>query len=284
MKVTGKTKIVGLIGNPVKHSVSPEMHNAAFDETDLDFIYVTFKVKNEYVEEAIKGIKSLNITGANVTIPYKSTVMTHLDEIKSTAEKIGAVNTIVRKNSNLIGHNTDGQGVLKSLEDNVGNVRKKKVMLLGAGGAARAIGFTLADQGVNLTISNRSKRKGEKLATEILEKTGIKVKHVTQEKEKIAEELEEKDILIDSTPVGMHPNENKSILSSEEINENLTVMDIVYNPRKTKLLKEAEKAGAETVSGLEMLVYQGAASFELWTGETPPVEKMFESVEKALED
>ncbi len=284
MDISGETKIVGLIGNPVEHSMSPSMQNPAFQQKGLNYVYVTFKVEEENIEKALEGIKGLEIEGVNVTIPHKSSVIPHLDNIDDTAEKIGAVNTIKREKNELIGYNTDGKGALKSLKNNLGGIKDKKVLMLGAGGAARAIGFTLVENEASLTISNRSEEKGENLASEIGENTSTEVKHISQKRNTLKKEIEKHDILIDSTSVGMHPNEDQTLVESEMMNENLTVMDIVYNPKKTKLLKEAEKAGAKTISGLEMLVYQGAASFEIWTGKSAPIDTMMKKAEKSLEE
>lgn len=281
--ISGKTKTVGLIGNPVEHSISPAMHNAAFEEKNLDYVYVTFQVKKDSLSDAISGIRSLGIEGVNVTIPHKTTVIRNLDEVVDTARKIGAVNTIKKKGNKLIGFNTDGIGALKSLQNEIGKIDNRKTLLLGAGGAARAIAFTLVEAGAKLTISNRTLAKGEKLAEEIKEKTGRKTFSIPQKKSDLAKVIEETEILINSTSVGMHPDEDKALVKSDAMHKNLIVMDVVYNPLQTRLLKEAEKAGAKTINGLEMLVHQGAASFEIWTGEKAPTETMKKAAKKALE-
>jgi len=283
MDISSETKIVGLIGNPVEHSMSPSMQNPAFQQKGLNYAYVTFKVEEKNIEKALEGIKGLEIEGVNVTIPHKSSVIPHLDNIENTAKKIGAVNTIKREKNELVGHNTDGKGALKSLKNNVGEIKNKKVLMLGAGGAAKAIGYTLVENGATLTISNRSEEKGKNLASEISEKTSTEVEHISQKNQTLKKEIKKHDILVDSTSVGMHPNEDQTLLKSEMMDEDLIVMDIVYNPKKTKLLREAEKAGATTISGLEMLVYQGAESFEIWTGENAPIEVMLKKAEEALE-
>lgn len=282
--ISGETKILGLVGNPVKHSISPDMHNACFEEIGLNYVYVPFKVEKGDLSDAISGIRSLGIEGVNVTIPHKSAVIEYLDKIQETARKIGAVNTINKDNDQLVGYNTDGIGALKSLKNKIEKIKNKTTVLLGAGGAARAIAFTLAETGVNLTISNRTVSKAEKLSSEIEEKTGVKVQKISQEKEILTSSLKDADILINSTSVGMHPNENETLVDANLMHEDLTVMDIVYNPLQTKLLREARKADAKTISGLGMLVQQGAASFEIWTGKTPPIETMKRAARKALEE
>lgn len=281
--ISGETNVVGLIGDPVKHSISPQIHNSAFRELGLDYVYVAFRVSSNNLADSIRGIKSLEIDGINVTIPHKSAIITELDEVHETAKKIGAVNTIKKTEKGLKGFNTDGIGVLKSLKERIGGLKNKKILLLGAGGAARAISFILAEKGVELTISNRTVSKGEELANEIENETKSKVSHIPQEKKAMAEEIKSSDILINSTSVGMHPKVDETLVESEDMHSELVVMDIVYNPLKTRLLEEAEKAGAETISGLGMLVYQGAASFEIWIDEEPPIKIMKEAARKALE-
>ncbi len=282
--ISSSTKTVGLIGNPVEHSISPSIHNSAFEDLGLDYVYLTFQVEEEFVEEALNGIKSLEIEGVNVTIPHKSKVMKYLDEINETAKKIGAVNTIKRKNHRLKGFNTDGEGVLRALREKIDKIEKKNILLLGAGGAARAIAFKLTETGANLTISNRTGSKAKNLAEEIEKVTGKEIGQIPQEEDFLQDKIEDSDILINSTSVGMHPNVEDTIVESDLMCEDLTVMDIVYNPPKTRLLKEAEKAGADTISGLGMLVHQGAASFEIWTGKKAPVETMRKSAKKAIEE
>ncbi len=280
--VSSETKIVGLIGNPVEHSVSPDMHNAAFKELGLDYVYLAFKVEEKFVEEAIDGLKGLEMEGVNVTIPHKSAVMAHLDELDKTARQIGAVNTIKRIDHKLKGFNTDGKGALRALRENFESLKDKNVTLLGAGGAARAISFALAEAGANLKISNRTTSKAEKLIEEIGDKTGNKPALVHQEEEDLKKAVESCEILINSTSVGMAPEEDATLIEAEQMHSDLTVMDIVYNPLETKLLKEAEKAGAETINGLNMLVRQGATSFEIWTGEKAPVKVMEEATKRAM--
>ncbi len=282
MKVSGETKVIGLIGNPVEHSISPYIHNSAFRELNLDYVYVTFKVEKENINKALEGIKGLEIEGLNVTIPHKSRVIEYLDEVQETAEKIGAVNTIKRDGLVLKGFNTDGKGVLKALKKEIDGVKNKNIILLGAGGAARAIGFTLAEAGGNLTISNRTDSKAEKLTSEIRNGTSQEVNKIPQKKKELEKVIKDSEILINSTSIGMHPNEGETLVKSDMMHKDLTVMDIVYNPLRTKLLEEAEKAGANTIPGVGMLVHQGAASFKIWTGKDAPVKTMWDAAEEAL--
>lgn len=222
--------------------------------------------------------------GVNVTIPHKSSVIDYLDEIQEPADKIGAVNTIKREGQLLKGFNTDGIGALRVLKEKTGELEGKNIVILGAGGAARAISFTLAEEKANLVISNRTVSKAKNLAHEIKNKVGSEVEQVPQEPGELTRKLKDSEILVNSTSVGMHPDENRTILKAENMHSGLTVMDIVYNPVKTRLLEEAEKAGAETISGLGMLVHQGASSFKIWTGREAPLETMKNSAKKALEE
>lgn len=280
--ISGETKVVGLIGDPVTHSISPNIHNSAFRERGLDYVYVTFRVAPENLYDAIAGIKSLELEGVNVTVPHKTAVIGYLDETDDMARKIGAVNTIKRTDESLKGFNTDGMGARRALGKEVEGIGDKEIVLLGAGGAARAIAFTLADLGSEVTISNRTVSKAEELVAVIGEKTGVKVNQIPQRRDNLKKAIRDSDILINSTSVGMHPTEDETLVEAEDMHADLTVMDIVYNPLPTRLLQEAERAGAKTIDGLEMLVQQGAAAFEIWTGESAPVEIMRRAAQEAM--
>lgn len=280
--ISGKTEVVSLIGDPVEHSFSPMIQNAAFKEIGLDYVYVAFRVKKEALPGAIEGIKSLELKGINITMPHKSKIIDHLDKIDPSAKKIGAVNTVKREGRNLIGFNTDGRGAIGALKSKNVEIEGRNILLLGAGGAGRAIAFTLVEKNANLTISNRHLSKAKNLITEIKEKTGEKAEQIPQKKEDITKKIRNCDILINSTSVGMAPERGKTLIESDMMHSNLKVMDIVYNPIKTLLLKEAEKAGAKTIDGLEMLVHQGAESFRIWTGKKAPVEAMKNTAKKII--
>ena len=277
--ITGKTKVVGIIGNPVEHSLSPLMHNAAFKHLGLDYIYVPFLVENNSLEDAIKGVKSLNIKGLNVTIPHKTEVIKYLDSVDKSAELIGAVNTIKFEHDQAIGFNTDGIGAVKAIEE-VSSVKNKKVVMLGAGGAARAVAFQILIDGAgSLVIANRTPENAFNLQNELKDKLNSDVK-TTDFGEKLENELKDADILINTTPIGMYPNiDQESLVKAELMHSNLVVNDLVYNPLKTCLLKECEKANAQAVSGIKMLIYQGIESFKIWTGVYPPFE-IFENAIK----
>jgi len=274
MKINGKTKVCAIIGDPVGHSLSPVMHNAAFKELGLNIVYVAFPVKTSMLKDAILGARRLGLLGLNVTMPHKHAVIHYLDETESTAKAIGAVNTILNERGKLFGYNTDGKGAMIALQENHVDPEEKKMLLLGAGGAAKAIAFQAAQETDELVILNRTQKKAKQLA-ELLNKTfGTKVKCRTLSTEVLNEELETTGILVNATSVGMSPDVNSSPVPADLLHSGLCVMDIVYNPLETKLLKDAKIAGAKVVSGLEMLLYQGAVAFEIWTNCPAPVDVM----------
>ena len=270
MKIKGSTNIVGLIGHPVEHSFSPPMHNAAFDALNMDYAYVAFDVNPNDLKSAIEGAESLNIKGFNVTIPHKVDVMQYLDELDEVARLIGAVNTIDFKN--LKGYNTDGIGAVKAIEE-VTSIKNKNVVVAGAGGASRAISFYIAKYGAeSLTILNRNEAKAESLASDVSD-SGLIGEVASDSINAIGNYMESADVLIDTTPLGMHPNINdEPIVKADMMDEDLVVFDAVYNPNETVLIKEAIKANAKPVYGIKMLLYQGAESFKLWTGKEMPIE------------
>lgn len=276
MKIKGSTNIVGLIGHPVEHSFSPPMHNAAFDALNMDYAYVAFDVNPNDLKSAIEGAESLNIKGFNVTIPHKVDVMQYLDELDEVARLIGAVNTIDFKN--LKGYNTDGIGAVKAIEE-VTSIKNKNVVVAGAGGASRAISFYIAKYGAeSLTILNRNEAKAESLASDVSD-SGLIGEVAYDSINAIGNYMEGADVLIDTTPLGMHPNiSDEPIVKADMMDEDLVVFDAVYNPNETVLIKEVIKANAKPVYGIKMLLYQGAESFKIWTGKTAPIDVM----EKAL--
>ena len=280
MNIKGSTNIVGLIGHPVEHSFSPPMHNAAFDALGLDWAYVAFDVNPSDLSQAIDGANSLNIKGLNVTIPHKIDVMKYLNELDEIAELIGAVNTIDFKN--LKGYNTDGIGAIKAIGE-VCDVKDKKVVVAGAGGASRAISFYLAKYGVqSLDILNRNVKKAKNLAADISNSKLISDVGSDSVSE-ISSYLKDADILIDTTPLGMDPHiDDMPVATADAMHEDLVVFDAVYNPNETVLLKEAIEAGAKPVYGIKMLLYQGAESFEIWTGKKAPIDVMENALKNTL--
>ncbi|ADG13325.1 shikimate 5-dehydrogenase [Methanocaldococcus infernus ME] len=274
-----KTKLVGLIGHPVEHSLSPVMHNAAFKDKNLNYVYLAFDVKPERLRFVVDGAKALGMVGFNVTIPHKVEIIKYLDQLSEEAKLIGAVNTVKIEDDIAIGYNTDGIGARRALEEEIGKVKDKKIVIFGAGGAARAVAFELAKDNF-VVIANRTLEKAKKLAKEIEEKLNREVGYSD-----LNVDLEDVDIVINATPVGMYPNVNeKPIVSKERLRKDMVVMDLVYNPLETTLLKEAKKVGAKTIDGLGMLIYQGAEAFKIWTGVEPNIEVMRESILKVLKN
>ena len=280
MVIKGSTKVVGLIGEPVEHSFSPPMHNEAFKTLGLDYVYAPFNVSPDNLKSAIEGANCLNIQGLNVTIPHKINVINYLKELDPIAELIGAVNTIDFKN--LKGYNTDGIGCIRAIEE-VTKIKDKNIVVAGAGGAARAIVFYLAKYGAEeVNILNRNLKKAENLANDLLASNLISNVNSSDISE-ISKCISDADILIDTTPVGMHPNvSDEPIVKAADIHEELVVNDIVYNPNETVLLKEAIKANAKVVYGIKMLLYQGAESFKIWTGREAPVDVMEAKLKETL--
>lgn len=250
------------------------MQNAAFKELDLNFIYVAFNVPSKELKTVISGIRSMGFRGINVTMPHKTAVISYLDEIDSTAKNIGAVNTILNKNGYLIGYNTDGNGAMIALQENGICFKEKKIVLLGAGGAAKAIAYQAAKDVKELVILNRTQNKAKQLAGMLRKPFRSKIKGENLTSKILKQEMETADILINSTSVGMYPEIKKSPVPKDLLHSNLSVMDIIYNPLETKLLKDAKSVGASVISGLEMLIFQGAVAFNIWTNCSPPVEIM----------
>ena len=269
--IDANTSLFGLIGNPVAHSLSPAMHNRAFAASGYNGVYLAFRVTDPAA--AIKGIRALNFKGVSVTLPHKVAVMEYLDEIDETAVQIGAVNTIVNNKGRLIGYNTDCAGALEALKTR-SSIKNKSVALIGAGGAARAIGFGLVAAGGQLTVLNRSRANGERLARDLQAEFAPLNDW----------QPDRYEILINTTSVGMHPETEATPVPKEDLSKDMVVMDIVYNPLETRFLKEAAARGCRTINGADMFVFQGAHQFELWTGQKAPVDVMRKAVLEALKD
>lgn len=279
--IGGRTKVVGIIGDPVEHSLSPRMHNAAFRRLNLDYVYVPFRVRSDKLSEAIRGIRALGLRGVNVTIPHKVSVVPLLDWVDETAVEIGAVNTIVVEGDTLKGYNTDGAGCLEALKEEGVEVEGAKVVVIGAGGAARAITYCLAPLASEVVILNRTAAKALALAEELRGK-GWNVRGGGLGREVLEAELRDADLLVNATSVGMYPNVDESPVPRDVLKSSLTVFDAVYNPIETKLLRDAKSVGAKTVDGVGMLVNQGAIAFKLWTGVEPPKDVMRGAVIEGL--
>ncbi len=269
------TKLCALIGNPVGHSMSPAIHNRAFAELDLDYVYVAFRVED--VGSAVAGMRALeNFRGMSVTIPHKVSIIKHLDEVADVDRRIGSINTVVNDGGRLKGSGSDGPGALKALKDAGVRVAGNNVTILGSGGAARAVAFSLAVRAkpAALFLLGVIEPELKALTRDLVRKTGIKATGALLEPKVLAARLAESQVLIHCTPVGMHPKTSESVVPKSLLHPNLAVMDIVYNPLKTKLLADAEARGLKAISGVEMFVNQALIQFELWTGKTAPREVM----------
>ncbi|MDM8555447.1 shikimate dehydrogenase [Desulfococcaceae bacterium HSG7] len=265
-----ETVLYGVIGRPVSHSLSPVMHNRAFAEVGLNSIYLAFDVTD--ISSALAGIRGLGLKGASITIPHKVTALSFLDEIDGKAQQIGAINTIVNHQGNLRGYNSDCYGAVKALTAKT-TLWEKKVALIGAGGAARAVGFGLLWEGARITVFNRSIKKGENLAKDM----GVNFRPLAEF------DQDSHQIIVNTTSVGMAPNTQAIPITPSLLAKEMVVMDIVYNPLRTALLRAAKKAGCITVDGVDMFVYQGVAQFEKWTGIKAPVKVMRKAVLEVLQ-
>ena len=281
-EINGKTELCGVIGDPIGHSVSPALHDAAFRALGLDYAYVPFHVRRSDLPAALQGMRALNIRGLNVTIPHKVAIIPLLDEIDPPARQIGAVNVVLNGSGRLIGYNTDAQGFLHVLSEHGIEPQGKNIVVLGAGGAARAICFALASQGASLTILNRTVTTAQACAEDISQTFRLPLKVLDLNRKNLAYALHQASLLVNATSVGMLPAAGVSPVDRDLLGTHLTVMDIVYNPYKSKLLREAAQAGAKTINGLEMLVWQGALAFERWTGLQAPIDVMRRAAAAAL--
>ncbi|KUK83284.1 MAG: Shikimate dehydrogenase [Pelotomaculum thermopropionicum] len=279
--ISGRTGVCGIIGCPVEHSFSPAMHNAAFTALGLDFVYVPFQVSPRLLPAAVTAVRALGLVGVNVTVPHKQAVLPFLDELSEAARLAGAVNTIVNRSGWLYGDNTDGKGFLRSLDEGAAFVPSgRTALILGAGGAARAVASELALAGAKkLVVVNRSLERAARLAGFVTEKTGVRAEVVpwpATESDTIADEvLREADLVVQTTSLGMYPGVMSTVpLPYEWFRPGQVACDLVYNPVETLFLRKAARAGATVVDGLGMLLHQGALSFEMWTGAAAPLEVM----------
>jgi len=285
MKITGSTKIVGIVGFPISHSISPQMHNAAFSKLGMNWEYVPFEVSPEDLKKAVDGMRAEGVLGFNVTIPHKEAIVPILDEVLKLPRIIGAVNTVRNESGKLIGYNTDAAGFLESLKTDAGvNPKGIDALLIGAGGAAKAVAVMLAESGARrVAITDVDQKKSGFLASYVgshFEADLISVKAGSPE---MKSALARADLVVNATPTGMHPKENASPLEdASDLNPNAVVFDLVYNPPETKLMKQAKERGARAVNGLGMLVRQGAAAWSIWTGREAPVEVMRRAAKEAL--
>lgn len=283
MQIDANTRLYAVIGDPVSHTLSPAIHNAAFQALGLNCVYLAFQVKN--VKEALGGLRSLgNFTGLSVTVPHKRAVIEHLDEVEKEAKLVGSVNTIMKREGKLWGSTSDGPAALRALEEAGIRPEGESVLFLGSGGVARAISFSLAlaRKPEELVIMGIVPPEVEELARDLSQATGVKVRGVGLSEDTLREEVGKAGLLIQCTPVGMHPRINEALVPRELLRPELTVFDVVYRPLRTRLLREAEETGCRTLPGLDMFLYQAVIQFELWTGKKAPLAVMREVLEKHL--
>lgn len=277
-EITGCTVLTGLLGSPVEHSISPMMHNEAFRQLGLDYVYLAFDVGTEKLEEAVEGLRALNVRGFNLTMPNKNLMCSLCDKLSPAAEIIGAVNTVVNEDGVLTGYTTDGKGYMMAVRDAGHDIIGKKMTLLGAGGAGTSILVQAALDGVSeITVFNRRSpffERVQKIIEKLKERTSCRIRLYDYDKESVLRrEIGESSILINATSVGMAPETDRCILKDGSMfHNNLIVSDVIYNPKETKLLKMAKEAGCPTFNGMYMLLYQGAEAFKIWTGQEMPVE------------
>lgn len=281
--ISTRTQLCAIIGNPVTHSLSPAIHNAAFAELGIDFVYVAFRVEN--VKHALAGMRALkNFRGMSVTIPHKIDAMSHVDEIADVDLNIGSINTIINENGKLIGMGTDGPGALKAILDAGVEIADKRILMLGSGGAARAIAFTLARKTSlkELLILDINEPLIKKLANDLTAGTEADIKSGLLTDVKLADAMETADIIVHCTPIGMNPKEGVSLVAKKLFRPGQVVFDIVYTPLETKLLSDAKACGLKVISGVEMFINQAVLQFEKFTGEKAPIDVMRQVVYEKL--
>jgi len=272
-------KLFAVLGNPIGHSMSPVMLNDLFSYYNIDAVYLPFQVEDADLHDAVKGLKALGVGGFNVTVPHKSNIIPFLDGIDELAANIGAVNTVVNENGQLIGYNTDGPGFLKGLNAFLPKIADQKILIIGAGGAARAIYFTLAKESPNvLNIANRTIERAE----ELIKDCPYSVSSSAISFNEASQSMGEYDLVIQTTLIGMSPKIGVKPVELINIRKQTFFCDIIYNPLETQFLQEARLHGANIQNGLDMFVYQGALAYEKWTGIFPDVERMRDNVLKQL--
>ncbi len=276
--VNASTKLYCIFGNPVKHSLSPVIQNAAFESAGLNAVYLAFEVED--IKNGVSAMKTLDIIGASITIPFKTDVMDHLNDIDSLAEDIGSVNTLHNVNGKITGYNTDGYGALNALLDNDVTIKGANVLIIGNGGSARAVAFTLLQEGADIIIAGRNIDKILRLVNDLKKKKND-VKH-TLIKDIAPEFMKQIDIIINTTPIGMTPDIEISSIDESLIIGKHVIFDIVYSPDMTRLLQIAKSKNCKIIRGIEMLINQGAKQFEIWTGEKAPVSLMRNAIKNRI--
>jgi shikimate dehydrogenase len=286
--ITGRTKLLGLIGNPIEHTISPQLHNTLSTMLGIDMVYIPFKVGKDSLEDAVKGFKACNLLGFNVTIPFKEEIIKYVDECTSEVKLMGCANTIKSTDGRLFAYNTDAEGFARSFEEETGtDFKDKNVLLLGAGGTARSLAIKIAAKGAKkLYLINRTIEKAYGIA-ELINRNICAVAEAASFNEMAEGILEKSDIIVNTTPLGMHPNINGNPVGDTiKFNSRQIVYDVIYNPVKTKLIKQAEAFGCKTVNGLGMLFYQGILAYEIWMDiklPQPVLKELFEEFTNYLD-
>lgn len=276
--ITSKTKRIGILGWPLEHSLSPEMHNEAFKALQLDSVYIPLPVPPEKLAQAVAGLKAMGFTGVNVTIPHKAAIIPYLDEIDGSAQAVGAVNTVVIRDGKAIGYNTDAQGFVQSLLAKDVTIAGKTAVVMGAGGAAQAVVSGLLTHGIaSIAIGARKREKAQALTKHFPETANLAA--CDWQEPAFTRRLRECSLLINCTPVGMTPQEEEELpVTWSALNPEAVVCDVIYNPPLTSFLSKAQKRGHKIINGAGMLIEQGALAFELWTGKAAPRNRMWSAV------
>ena len=277
--ITGHTKLTGLLGSPVEHSISPMMHNTGFQALGLDYVYLCFEVNETGLGDAVKGLKTMGVRGFNLTMPNKNKILEYLDELSPAAECIGAVNTVENQNGKLIGHNTDGIGFMRAAAENGIQTKGKTITLMGIGGAATAICAQAELDGVGAIhifarSTSRYLPRMKQMIQQLAKKSSCEIMiHPNEDQKTLQEAMNESVLFINATSVGMAPHTGDCILPDASfLRSDLAVADIIYNPWETRLLSMAREAGCQTFNGYGMLIHQGAEAFKIWTGQEMPVD------------
>jgi shikimate dehydrogenase len=279
-RIGGTTKVCAVIGDPIEHSLSPPIHNAAFRALGMDYVYLAFRIRRNQLARAVAGFRALGIVGVNVTRPHKTSIMRFLDGIERNAREIGAINTITNADGVLRGYNTDGPAALDVLQEIAGPLSDKRILILGAGGAARGITHFLSKTVPRISVLNRTRSRGSKLAAQIARRSKVQCRAYGLSKEDLRKEVPQADVVINTLPVDIFPHFGELLIHERLVRPRMIVFDANYVHR-SDFLADAERAGAIVTDGLEMLVRQAALSFKLWTRRDPPIDVMRAAAKEA---
>jgi len=282
LKIDARMRVCAVIGNPVEHSLSPILHNSAFEKEGLPICYVAFRVED--LAAAMAGVRGFNLLGLSVTIPHKVEVLAYLDEVEDTARQIGSVNTVLNRDGKLIGFNSDGMGALRAIEEARIDLAGRRIAILGSGGAARAIAFSIGKAAglEEMVLFGVEREQCRRLAEDLQKVLAFPVRWFDQNQANLARYLRDADGIVHCTPVGMNPHPDASLVSKDLLRAEQFVFDIVYTPMKTRLLRDAESVGCRIVPGVEMFLYQAVFQFECWTGRKAPLALMRQVVLECL--